>query len=157
MQVLQAAGPGGKASPFETSVRELVLLGVPHRGSQLATPALWAVRLLGLVSIMGLSTNEENLRALQPGAQEQSGLSEDFQERLNRRPGGFRVKSFQEGRRYLGFCKVVPDHSSCLGRHSEQAELIDADHRGLARFSSKEDPGYRQVGGWICAAVERLR
>ncbi|PYI11768.1 hypothetical protein BO78DRAFT_425657 [Aspergillus sclerotiicarbonarius CBS 121057] len=154
---LQTAGPRGNASGFETSVEGLVFLGVPHRGSQLAAPALWAVRLLGLAAILGVSTNRENLRALQPSAQEQIGLLEDFQRRLDSRPRGFQVKTFQEGRKCLGLFKVVPDNSSCLGRHPEEAEVMDADHRGMVRFISKEDPGYRQVGGWICGAVESLR
>ncbi|RAL03944.1 esterase/lipase family protein [Aspergillus ibericus CBS 121593] len=154
---LRTAGPGGNASGFETSVRALIFLGVPHRGSQLAAPALWAVGLVELAAIVGLSTNRKNLQALQPGTQEQVELSEDFHRRLDRLPGGFQVKTFQEGRKFLGLCKVVPDYSSCLGRPSEDAEVMDADHRDMVRFTSKEDPGYHQVGGWICAAVERLR
>ena len=49
---------------------------------------------------------------------------------------------------------MVPDFSSSLGDPLERAEHIDANHMEMCRFSSREDPGYTQVGGELASQVE---
>ena len=57
----------------------------------------------------------------------------------------------------LTFCsaihKVVEDVSSSVGDAAELTEAIDADHREMCRFSSKDDPGYIKVSRAIIKYV----
>ena len=62
----------------------------------------------------------------------------------------FRVKTFQEGLMFPKFGKkLVPNYSSLIGNHRENAETLQADHVDMCRYSGKDDPNYRKVVGEI--------
>ena len=47
--------------------------------------------------------------------------------------------------------------SSSLDDPRERAQHIDANHMTMTRFPSRDDPGYRKVGGELCLLVKDIR
>ena len=47
--------------------------------------------------------------------------------------------------------------SSSLDDPRERAQHIDANHMTMTRFPSRDDPGYRKVGGELCHLVKDIR
>ena len=47
--------------------------------------------------------------------------------------------------------------SSSLDDPRERAQHIDANHMNMTRFLSRDDPGYRKVGGELCLLVKDIR
>ena len=47
--------------------------------------------------------------------------------------------------------------SSSLDDPRERAQHIDANHMNMTRFPSRDDPGYRKVGGELCLLVKDIR
>ena len=47
--------------------------------------------------------------------------------------------------------------SSSLDDPRERAQHIDANHMDMTRYSSRDDPGYRKVGGDLCLLVKGIR
>ena len=47
--------------------------------------------------------------------------------------------------------------SSSLDDPRERAQHIDANHMDITRYSSRDDPGYRKVGGELCLLVKDIR
>ena len=47
--------------------------------------------------------------------------------------------------------------SSSLDDPRERAQHIDANHMDMTRYSSRDDPGYRKVGGELCLLVKDIR
>ena len=52
---------------------------------------------------------------------------------------------------------MVPDTSSSLDDPRERAEHLDANHMSMTKFSGRDDPGYRKVGGELCVLVKRIQ
>jgi hypothetical protein len=131
------------------STAAVLFLGTPHRGSpDLAAVGEWARH---VVSALRMETTPVILDAL--------GLKTTDLERAQESFSGlwhqydFRVKTFQEGLGLTGLNlgvlgnKVVPDYSSLIGDHRENAETIQANHMDMCRFSGAGDPNYRKVAG----------
>ena len=47
--------------------------------------------------------------------------------------------------------------SSSLDDPRERAQHIDANHMDMTRYSSRDDTGYRKVGGELCLLVKDIR
>ena len=47
--------------------------------------------------------------------------------------------------------------SSSLDDPRERAQHIDANHMTMTRFSGRDDPGYRKVGGELCLLVKGIQ
>ena len=56
---------------------------------------------------------------------------------------------------FLARGKVVNDVSATLGYHHEQVDIINADHRGMCRFQSSGDPGYKKVRNALQTCLRR--
>ena len=52
---------------------------------------------------------------------------------------------------------MVADTSSSLDDPRERAQHIDANHMTMTRFSGRDDPGYRKVGGELCLLVKDIQ
>lgn len=131
------------------STAAIVFLGTPHRGS----PEFAAIgeSLRSIVSSLGMETTPANLDALGLKTTDLERAQEAFSIIWNKYD--FRVKTFQESLSMTGIGvgpfgnKVVPDHSSLIGDVRERAETLQANHKGMSRYSGLEDPNYRKVGG----------
>ncbi|KAJ4139704.1 hypothetical protein NW768_001047 [Fusarium equiseti] len=128
------------------SVRAVIFLGTPHRGSvDIAAKGEIARSLL---SAIGVATTPVILDSLGLKNTDLERAQEEFSRLWHTR--NFRVKTFQEGLIHpkLGK-KVVPSYSSLIGNHRENAETLQADHVDMCRYSGSHDPNYRKVVGEI--------
>ncbi|KAF2787773.1 hypothetical protein K505DRAFT_379365 [Melanomma pulvis-pyrius CBS 109.77] len=134
----------------------IIFLGTPHRGSSYAG---WGDIGEKIARAAFFDTNRETLKHLEVHGTELANLERDFSRLMERRT--FSIFNFQEALGYKGVKglngKVVENWSSQIGDHrSEPSESINANHMNMCRFCSKEDPGYKQVGGEIRNRVDKL-
>ncbi|RBR19576.1 uncharacterized protein FIESC28_05571 [Fusarium coffeatum] len=128
------------------SVKGVIFLGTPHRGSvDIATKGEIARSLL---SAIGVATTPVILDSLGLRNTDLERAQEEFSRLWQ--TSNFRVKTFQEGLIFPKFGKkLVPDYSSLIGNHRENSETLQADHVDMCRYSGRHDPNYRKVVGEI--------
>ena len=135
-------------------------MGSPHCGSGLADLAAIGGRLLQIFR----RVNRETLEILQQKSEVMARIRQDFHTMLRGRDqskdGGIAIVCFYEElpvraigevllSRMIRKClitdprKIVPKHSACLDRYTSIG--IHADHMGMTRFSSDQDPDYQNV------------
>jgi hypothetical protein len=138
----------------------VLFLGTPHKGSGLAS---WAKRLASLVGLVK-QTNTRVLEELQKGSHELDRIQSNFDFLLrNRTTLGLKdiqLKCFYEEKSTTGVGKVCWYTSRLLKSRLIAIQVVDyesailagntpvginQDHRGMTRFESAEDSGYRLV------------
>ncbi|KAF2174575.1 hypothetical protein K469DRAFT_614070, partial [Zopfia rhizophila CBS 207.26] len=114
----------------------IIFLGTPHRGSAYAG---WGQIASNLARLALQDSNKKILETLEVNNEVLDNIHEEFTTIAFK--GGIKIHSFQEAR------GVVDDFSSKLGlpRTLEAVETIDANHMQMARYSSKDDQGYRAI------------
>ena len=138
----------------------ILFIGSPHCGSGLADLAIIGSRLLQSFR----RVNRETLEILQQKSEVMARIRQDFHTMLRGRDqstdGGIAIVCFYEElpvraigevllSRMIRKClvadprKIVPKHSACLDRYTSIG--IHADHMGMTRFSSDQDPDYQNV------------
>ncbi|KAK8859085.1 nb-arc ankyrin domain-containing protein [Apiospora arundinis] len=123
------------------AIDAVVFLGTPHRGSSMAKLGDSVSR---IVSSLGLDTSSVLLDTLGLKNSDLQRSQEAFSAIWNN--NSLRVKTFQEGQGLTGASigplndKVVDDISSSLGDEREHAEVLNANHRDMCRFSGPRDP-----------------
>ena len=133
---------------FSTLVRSIFFLATPHRGSNLADT---------LDKILQVSPGARPfVNDLQPNSVMLEAINEEFPlhsqdlhlfsfyERL---PMNFGIKK--------GL--VVPKDSATLGYTNERRTYLDADHRGVCKFDSRESPNYREVRNALSEAFNHFK
>ena len=132
--------------------KHIVFLGVPHRGSSLASMGEILTR---LAYAAFQDTNRHIVSSLEVDGEILDRIHSEFMKMMHTED--FSVHSFQEGRgvsSLKGFSgKVVNDFSSKLDHPLEVVETIDGNHMQMARFSDEADPGYRKVSSVIAVNV----
>ncbi|KAK8062107.1 hypothetical protein PG997_014204 [Apiospora hydei] len=128
------------------STAAVIFLGTPHRGSPWAQLGESASKIVGS---LGLDTSSALLDALGLKTSDLQRSQDAFSAIWNSYM--FRVKTFQEGQglkgtRFGGLNnKVVDDVSSSLGDDREQAEVLNANHRDVCRYSGRRDPNLVKI------------
>ncbi|KAK7995615.1 hypothetical protein PG990_014388 [Apiospora arundinis] len=123
------------------TMEAVVFLGTPHRGSPMAKLADSVSR---IVSSLGFDTSPVLLDTLGLKTSDLQRSQEAFSAVWHN--NSLRVKTFQEGQGLMGANigplndKVVDDISSSLGDEREHAEVLNANHRDMCRFSGPRDP-----------------
>ncbi|KAI0202388.1 hypothetical protein F4808DRAFT_458989 [Astrocystis sublimbata] len=127
-------------------VRAILFLGTPHYGVALADTGR---RLVGLVSLTAAKTNMKIVSVLQRDSEVLSRIQKGFHELLRSqqrdRTHALEITCCYEELPLIGNTVVVPRESAILRGYS--AIGIHADHRGIARFASADDPGFISVLG----------
>jgi len=132
-----------------------MFLGTPHRGSAYAD---WGLIASNLTSIALQDPNKKVLRTLEVNDEVLDNIHELFISKAH--SYNIPIHSFQEAKAMTGIKalngKVVDDFSSKLGLPPalETVESIDANHRQMARFSSKDDQGYRAIKNILLRFME---
>ncbi|KAI1120345.1 Alpha/Beta hydrolase protein [Nemania abortiva] len=137
-------------------VRALLFLGTPHYGADLADIGQRLVKLAGLTTA---KTNRKIIGVLQRDSEVLFRIQKGFQELLrSQQKDGTRtleITCCYEELPLMGMSEIVPSESAVL--HGYPAIGIHADHRGIARFASADDPGFVSVLGelrrWIGQVV----
>ncbi|MCJ1246352.1 hypothetical protein MMC30_003559 [Trapelia coarctata] len=140
---------GEKYKDLYNRTDTVIFLGTPHRGSSGAT---WGEIASRLATVTLQDSNRNLLASLAVDNESLDNIHAEFMKMLY--TNDFRVHSFQEGRGPTGLKGfsgkarpplVVNDFSSKLDYPLEVLETIDADHVGMAKFSSTSSPGYRDL------------
>lgn len=134
----------------------IVFLGTPHRGSAYAG---WAQIASNLARLALQDSNKQILETLQVNNEVLDNIHEEFKTIVFK--GGMKIHSFQEARGISGMKglaeKVVDDFSSKLDlpQTLETVESIDASHRQMARYNSKNDQGYRAISSVLKSFIRQ--
>lgn len=133
----------------------IIFLGTPHRGSGYAG---WGQIASNLARLALQDSNKKILQTLEVNSEVLDNIHEEFKTIMSKRR--IKVHSFQEGQGISGMKgmdeKVVDDFSSKLDlpRELETVEGIDANHMQMARYSSREDEGYRAIRGVLKGTIQ---
>ncbi|KAM0548837.1 hypothetical protein ACHAPJ_009693 [Fusarium lateritium] len=143
-----------KLLPIFESTKGIVFLGTPHSGSKSAT---WGLLATNLAKFALQGSNQKVLRGLVPNSELLETFSEQFRQLLDE--GGFSVHSFYETQTMSTLYGiedvVVPYSSATLGDVKRETIMgINANHRGICKFSSIDDHGYKAVIGAILDYLE---
>ncbi|KAF2195870.1 hypothetical protein K469DRAFT_20120 [Zopfia rhizophila CBS 207.26] len=134
----------------------VIFLGTPHRGSAYAG---WGQIASNLARLALQDSNKRVLETLEVNSEVLDNIHEEFKTIVFK--GGIKVHSFQEARGISGMKgvdeKVVDDFSSKLDlpQTLETVESIDANHMQMARYSSKDDEGYRAIYGVLKSFIQQ--
>ncbi|KAG9514269.1 hypothetical protein KCU93_g9818, partial [Aureobasidium melanogenum] len=134
----------------------VIFLGTPHRGS---TYAGWGQIASNLARLALQDSNKRLLETLEVNNEVLDNIHEEFKTIASE--GTLKIHTFQESRGITGMKglneKVVDDFSSKLDlpRALETVESIDANHMQMARYSSRDDEGYRAISGVLKAFVRQ--
>ncbi|KAE8446919.1 hypothetical protein EG329_011550 [Mollisiaceae sp. DMI_Dod_QoI] len=135
-----------------------LFLGTPHRGSTYADMGETVRR---VASIVGFDTASQNIQALEVDGALLENCDERFQKLCDRLKRHYEVHTFQEAQGMKGTQilslneKVVQDFSSSFPLEKSKC-TINANHRTMTRYHSKEDEGYRKVVRRLQAPCEKL-
>lgn len=125
-------------------VRGIIFIATPHGGSWLAKWAKTSASLLGVVKIADVSL----LSLLETDSEVLKRIHNDFLSMLIRRQAEHRsikIACFYEVLPLRGRIKIVDKDSGTISGFNNVS--IHADHRNIARFKSKDDPGYKHIVG----------
>lgn len=135
-------------------IRCVFFLATPHKGSEYASILN---RVLKVSGITGLMSSREYVSELSKGSTSAQLINEDF----GRHASSLRIYSFYETLEMnLGFTSalIVEKDSAILGPgfKNEIARYINANHRGICKFDSREDPNYILLKNSLVAAAQTL-
>jgi hypothetical protein len=133
---------------FSRRVRAIFFLATPHRGSNLAK-VLKRILQVTLGARPFVSDLIPNSSAIQSVNDEFPHHCQDLQ-----------LHSFYETiATNCGVKKaiVVPKDSATLGYANERTMYLDANHREICKFSTREDPNYLAVRNSLASALDDLR
>lgn len=134
-----------------SSIKAVLFLATPHRGTDLAETLS---RIL-TSSIFGHST-KEYIRELT----RESTTIDELNDTFRHHAAKLQVFSFYETLTTpIGpINMMIPEkHSSLLGYHNETLEALMANHHGMVKFSSRNEPNYKSVLGALCSIVNTFR
>ncbi|KAF8850232.1 hypothetical protein BDZ45DRAFT_603143, partial [Acephala macrosclerotiorum] len=120
-----------------TSTAAIFFLGTPHKGSSTAELGETIRR---IVSVSGIDTTDQNIRALQINGGELRRIHEQF------------MKLYLDDQRHF---EVVETFSSSL-TDTEPTQTINANHMSMCRFKGKDDEGYNQILGEIQILMSKI-
>ena len=149
------------------NTKAIAFLGVPHKGSDSAWWASFAVYALKGAT-MSTSTNS----ALVSNLRKDSAVLVDISNSFVPRTTGLVIYTFYETRRLSNpgpvvcnsvktcFCsslclkQIVDKLSACIGLPNEKLLAVDANHRTICKIPSAESQEYEAVGKWIVKLVK---
>ena len=126
----------------------VIFLGTPHHGSEKAKLAT-TIAEISRICAPG-DPNTQILRALELNSELLQRIATDFNHILS--SGQMHVHSFSEELKTNGMM-IVESDSAAIRHTRETRSTLHADHRTIARYSSREDPNFGRVAGvlqrWI--------
>ena len=131
-------------------IQAIFFLGTPHRGAALAEILTRIIRASGLGNkpfVVDLHIQNAFLRA----------ANDEFRHCVE----GIQLFSFYESRPmhipFIGNEIIVPQDSATLGYPREKTAYLDADHRGLTKFETAEDPNFITLREAFLTVIESVR
>lgn len=127
-------------------IRGIIFIATPHGGSWLAKWAKTSANLLGVVKTADISL----LSLLETDSEVLNRIHDDFLSMLIKRQTEHRsinIACFYEVLPLRGRIKIVDKDSATISGFNNVS--VHADHRNIARFKSKDDPGYKHITGTL--------
>ena len=145
-----------KYKQLHQCTRHVIFLGVPHRGSEMASMGESLAR---VANFSFRDTNRHLLSSLEVEDELLDRINSEFLKMVQLKD--LSVYSFQESSGLSGLKglsgKVVSDASSKLDHPLEIVETIRGNHMEMARFSDANDEGYRTVSKVIAGCVTNVQ
>ncbi|PMD32251.1 YVTN repeat-like/Quino protein amine dehydrogenase [Hyaloscypha variabilis F] len=133
------------------SVSSIIFLATPHRGTNLAET------LNRILQVSFITNPMQFIAELAAGSQTLQKLNEQFRHVAPK----LQIVSFYETRPTTMFKKaqimVVEKDSSVLGYPGEISKPLDADHHGVCKYSSPDDPRYITVRNVLKSLVGKMK
>ncbi|KAI1109210.1 NACHT and WD domain protein [Nemania sp. NC0429] len=135
-------------------IRCIFFLATPHKGSEYAATLN---RILKISGMTGMTSSREYINELSHGSTSAQLINEDF----GRYASSLQIYSFYETlETSLGVSSsiIVDKNSAVLGPgfNNETARYMNANHRGICKFESPEDPNYLSLKNSLSSAVQSL-
>ncbi|KAI1300890.1 NACHT and WD domain protein [Xylaria venustula] len=124
-------------------IRCIFFLATPHKGSEYASVLN---RILKISGITGITSSREYITELTKGSISAQLINEDFARYASDLP----IYSFYETLETVSFLIVGP------GFKNEIARYMNANHRGVCKFDSPEDPNYVSLKHSLGSAVQEI-
>ena len=131
--------------PFCDRVKVIVFLATPHRGSDLARVFSTILSLHG-----GARPFVEDLHRNSLATQ---SINEEFPQYCQE----LKLLSFYETLPTIGKSLIVEQDQATLGYANERRELLNANHRNVCKYSSRDDPNYRTVRNALASIIEDMQ
>ncbi|PKK49215.1 hypothetical protein CI102_4806 [Trichoderma harzianum] len=136
--------------PLIEKIRGVVFLATPHRGSDLAYWDSIGTQIVRAATL-GMATNSKIVKDLKVDSEMLKRISDSFAYR----GAAFKIRSFYETEFMSGLnCCVVDKDSARLGWSNELDIASPANHSGICKFSSREDPRYETVVSEIIDMID---
>ncbi|KAI0967043.1 NACHT and WD domain protein [Xylaria arbuscula] len=131
-------------------IRCIFFLATPHKGSEYAS---LLNRILKISGITGITSSREYITELTKGSISAQLINEDFA----RYASDLSIYSFYETLETVSFL-IVDKDSAVLGPgfKNEIARYMNANHRGVCKFDSPEDPNYLSLKHSLGSAVQEI-
>ncbi|KAI0802817.1 NACHT and WD domain protein [Xylaria sp. FL0064] len=141
-------------SHLANRIRCMFFLATPHKGSEYASVLN---RILKLSGITGITSSREYISELSKGSTSAQLINKDF----GRHGSDLQIYSFYETlETSVGVSSflVVDKESAVLGPgfKNEIARYLNANHRGICKFESPEDPNYLSLKNSLASAAQNL-
>jgi WD40 repeat protein/pimeloyl-ACP methyl ester carboxylesterase len=131
------------------SIRGMIFLATPHRGADQATN-------LNNILRASFQSPKDFIAELQKGSSAIEDINEQFRHVANK----LTIASFYETHATkigkFNFMVVTKD-SATLGYQQEISAELKADHHGVCKYSSRQDPNYLSVRNTLASIVEDFR
>ncbi len=130
-------------------VQAIFFLGTPHRGAGLAQSLTNIVRASG-----------QGSKGFVADLHKQSGFLQSINDDFRHCVEGIQLFSFYETKPtnlVVGKEIVVPQDSATLGYPQERTALLNADHRGIAKFDTAEDPNFVTLREGFLTVIEYIK
>jgi hypothetical protein len=123
-------------------------MATPHRGSD------YAQLLRNILNLSGLGS-----KPFIPDLQKQSASLQSINEKFRHCCQSIRLYSFYETRPPGGHIGplIVEKSSAILEYPSERSCLLNADHRGVVKYDSPEDPNFVAVRNALVGVIEDIQ
>ncbi|KAI0886353.1 NACHT and WD domain protein [Annulohypoxylon maeteangense] len=136
---------------FRDRIKCIFFLATPHRGSD------YAAILNNILAMSGIMSSRQYIDDLTTGSISTSLINDDFKKYTI----DTRIFSFYETLRMnLGVSSglIVERSSAILGKGfpNERVQYMNANHRDICKFESKDDPNYITLKNALSSAVEDL-
>ncbi|KAI4689374.1 uncharacterized protein J4E88_002726 [Alternaria novae-zelandiae] len=133
-------------SDIANRLHSLYFLGTPHRGSNLAGVLNNFLRLSGSgrrAYVSSLQAKSESIRI----------LSDSFRIHY----AGIHLHTFYESQPTPPVGMIVDQESATLGYAEERIQLLNANHRDLAKFETTLDSNYRSLRNRLASTIDQIR
>ncbi|KAH6975963.1 NACHT and WD domain protein [Ilyonectria sp. MPI-CAGE-AT-0026] len=138
-----------EVSEFQDRIRCIFFLATPHRGSN------YAAMFNNILTVSGVMSSQPYISDLTTGSTSAQRINDDFLKYAN----DLTIFSFYETLPMnirISSRIIVEKNSAILGCSNERVQYLNADHKDICKFDSREDPNYVTLKNALAGALQIL-